>query len=227
MVAYKTLSDLALLDCVLRRQERAWAELMRRYRGLIYRCITKVTSRYDSVLSSEVSNEIFADVCVNLLRDDMRKLRAYDADRGSKLGSWLGLIAIHSAYDYLRSTARQPIVDRLDGTRDRESGEPSPEERVLLGERRGHLMRMLADFTERHRTFVEVYVARGLAPEAVARAMNISVKTVYSKKNKIRTKLEQLARRVPSLAPDITHRPPRAPLAFPPAGRERPLPIAA
>jgi RNA polymerase sigma-70 factor (ECF subfamily) len=194
MTRFRELSDAELLSQVLARKERAWTELLRRYRGLIFRCITKVTARYTSVLSNEDASEIFADVCVNLLRDDMRKLRAYDADRGSKLGSWLGLIAIHTAYDYLRASSRHPMVDRLDGTPDRESGEPGPEEHAIALERWGQLGQLLEGFTERDRKFVELYFGRGLHPEAVALAMNISVKTVYSKKNKIRSKLERLSR---------------------------------
>ena len=53
------------------------------------------------------ANEIFGDVCFNLLRDDMRKLRLYDASRGTKLSSWIGMIATNVAYDYLRGTARE------------------------------------------------------------------------------------------------------------------------
>jgi RNA polymerase sigma-70 factor, ECF subfamily len=192
---WRDLDDAALLERVLAHDERAWTELVRRYRGLIFRCIMKVTGRYASVLSSEDTAEIFADVCVNLLRDDMHKLRAYDPTRGSKLGSWLGLIAIHTAYDFLRANARHPMLDRLDGAPERESGEPGPEEHAIAHERWGHVGRLLESFTDRDRTFVELYFARGLAPEVVAQAMNISVKTVYSKKNKIRTKLERMARR--------------------------------
>jgi RNA polymerase sigma-70 factor (ECF subfamily) len=198
MLSYRDLSDRALLDVVLDRNDLGWAELVRRYRGLIFRCITKVTGRYASVLSSEDTAEIFAEVLVNLLRDDMHKLRAWDASRGSKLGSWLGLIAIHTAYDHLRQTARHPMLDRLDGTPERESAEPSPEEQAMAQERWREVGRLLDDFTERDRTFVELYFARGMAPEAVAMAMNISVKTVYSKKNKIRTKLARLTRRAPA-----------------------------
>jgi RNA polymerase sigma-70 factor (ECF subfamily) len=65
----------------------------------------------------------------------------------------------------------------------------------MAHERWGHVGRLLENFTDRDRTFVELYFARGMAPEAVAEAMNISVKTVYSKKNKIRTKLERMAKR--------------------------------
>ena len=46
----------------------------------MFRCITKVAGKYDAVLSNEDVNEIFGDMCFNLLRDDMRKLRAYDPD---------------------------------------------------------------------------------------------------------------------------------------------------
>jgi len=206
---FRELDDKTLLDRVLSRDERAWSELVRRYRGLIFRCITKVTGKYTSVLSSEDTAEIFADVCVNLLRDDMHKLRAYDPTRGSKLGSWLGLIAIHTAYDYLRANARHPMLDRLDGAPERESAEPGPEENAMAHERWGHVGRLLENFTDRDRTFVELYFARGMAPEAVAEAMNISVKTVYSKKNKIRTKLERMAKRAAAAQAQVT-----APLAI-------------
>jgi len=196
------LTDAALLESVIARDELAWAELVRRYRGLIFRCITKVTSKYASVLSSDDVSEIFADVLVNLVRDDMRKLRAYDPARGSKLGSWLGLISIHTAYDYLRQHARQPMLDRLEHAPERESAGPSPEESVVASERWGQVGRLLEHFTPRDRRFVDLYFARGMAPEAVAAAMNISVKTVYSKKNKIRTKLVRMARRLPVVAND-------------------------
>src|SRR5262249_39372169 len=78
--------------------------------------------------------------------------------------------------------------------------DPGPEENAMAHERWGRVGQMLASFTERDRKFVELYFARGMAPEAVAVAMNISVKTVYSKKNKIRTKLERMARRAPVAA---------------------------
>jgi RNA polymerase sigma-70 factor (ECF subfamily) len=192
-VIYRNLSDGQLLEAVLAKEEPAWSELIRRFRSLIFRCITKVAGKYDAVLSNEDVNEIFGDVCINLLRDNMRKLRVYDPARGSKLGSWLGLLAINTAYDYLRATSRRPLLDKLDGAQDRPAAEPSALDSLLDKERWGYLNALLADFRERDRRFVELYYGAGLLPEEVAAAMNISVKTVYSKKNKIRTKLERLA----------------------------------
>jgi RNA polymerase sigma-70 factor, ECF subfamily len=190
---YAALSDGRLLDTVLSHDELAWRELIRRFRGLIYRCITKVLCKYESVLSNEDVNEIFSEACLNLLRDDMKKLRAYDPGRGSKLGSWIGLISINTAYDHLRVTARQPLLDRIEGAIEREDATPGPLDLLLNKERWEHLNDLTSAFSPKDQRFVELYFARGMAPGDVARMMNISVKTVYSKKNKIRNRLVALA----------------------------------
>lgn len=188
-----SMTDLALLAAVLDHHEWAWRELIRRFRGLIFRCISKVLCRYESVLSNEDVNEIFSEVCMNLLRNDMRKLRAYDPERGSKLGSWIGLITINTAYDHLRCTARQPLLDRIDGALETEDVCPSPLEQLLEKERVGRLNHLTMDFSPKDKRFLELYYGHGMQPSEVARVMNISIKTVYSKKNKIRNKLAALA----------------------------------
>jgi RNA polymerase sigma-70 factor, ECF subfamily len=126
------------------------------------------------------------------LRDDMRKLRLYNPARGTKLGSWIGMISVNSAYDFLRSIGRRPILDRLDGTPDpREDDDRSPLDRLIEKERWDHLNDLLADFTDKDRTFVSLYFGQGLDPEVVARHMSISLKTVYTKKHKIRAHLRR------------------------------------
>lgn len=194
------LEDLALLQEVLSGDGMAWRELIRRFRGLIFRCITKVLCKYESVISNEDVNEIFSEVCFNLLRNDMKKLRAYDPDRGSKLGSWIGLLTINTAYDHLRTAARQPVLDRIDGVFDRADHRPGPLDDLLEKERWRRLNRLASDFSARDRRFLELYYGRGMSPGEVARVMNISVKTVYSKKNKIRNKLVALAAASPAEA---------------------------
>ncbi len=186
--------DMDLLQVVLTGDELAWRELLRRFRGLIFSCITKVLCRYESVISSEAVNEVFSDVCLNLLRNDMKKLRAYDPNKGSKLGSWIGLITVHSTYDHLRVTARQPVLDRLDGALDRQDHSPSPLDDLLDKERWDIVGELSQGFSRTDRRFMDLYYGHGMSPAEVARRMNISVKTVYSKKHKIRNRLVELAR---------------------------------
>jgi RNA polymerase sigma-70 factor (ECF subfamily) len=177
---------------VLLAEDRAWSELVSRYRALIYRCVTKVTSRYAPSLSSVDIDEIYADVLMNLLRDDMRKLRLYNPNRGTKLGSWIGMISINSAYDHLRSAGRRPMLDRVDGSPDpHEESDRSPLDVLIEKERWGSLNNLLTDFSDKDRTFLSLYYGEGLDAAAVADRMSISLKTVYSKKHKIRAHLRQ------------------------------------
>ena len=183
-----------LLRRVLDNHEQAWVELLRRYRPLIYRCITKVTLRYSPRLGNADVDEIFADVLMNLLRDDMRKLRMYNPNRGTKLGSWIGMISINSAYDYLRSAGRRPHLDRLEGLTDPSADEQdrSPLDLLIEKERWAHLEGLLSDFSDKDRTFVALYFGQGLDAEVVAQQMSISLKTVYTKKHKIRAHLKRV-----------------------------------
>ena len=185
-------TDRELLRHVLRSEGRAWAELVRRYRPLIYRCITKVTLKYSPMLGSADLDEIYADVMMHLVRDDMHKLRIYNPARGTKLGSWIGMISVNAAYDHLRGAGRRPVLDKLGDaaqTEVSEDSDRSPLELLIEKERWGHLNELLSEFSDKDRTFVELYYQRGLEADEIAAEMQISLKTVYSKKHKIRAHL--------------------------------------
>ena len=183
-------TDRELLRHVLRSEGRAWAELVRRYRPLIYRCITKVTLKYAPTLGSADLDEIYADVMMQLVREDMHKLRIYNPSRGTKLGSWIGMLSVNAAYDFLRSAGRRPLLDKVDGAIDpHQECDRTPLDQLIEKERWEHLNTLLSDFTDKDRTFVELYYQRGMEADEIAAEMQISLKTVYSKKHKIRAHL--------------------------------------
>jgi RNA polymerase sigma-70 factor (ECF subfamily) len=194
-------SDRELLARVLRREERAWNELVRRYRALIYRCITKVTAKYAPYTASADLDEVFAEVLLALLRDDMHKLRMYDPARGTKLGSWIGIIAVNAAFDYLRSAIRRPAGDRLDPSYDpHEPYDRTPLDMLLDKERWSHFNDVLGEFSDKDRQFLDLFYARGLGADEVAAEMKISLKTVYSKNHKIRTHLRRCIEKLQALS---------------------------
>src|SRR5690242_5703422 len=108
-------TDRELLRFVLRSDARGWTELVRRFCFFIYRCITKVTLKYAPSLGSADLDEIYADVMMQLVREDMHKLRIYNPSRRTKLGSWIGMLSVNAAYDFLRSAGRRPLLDKVDG----------------------------------------------------------------------------------------------------------------
>ncbi|MGF1469230.1 MAG: RNA polymerase sigma factor [Sandaracinaceae bacterium] len=182
-------TDEALLDAMLDRQPEAWREFHRRFDRLIYRCIHKVTSRFPGSVAGEDVREIYALFLLGLNKRDMHKIRSFEPSRGNKLSSWIGLLATNSAWDYLRRVARQPMVTSLADAENLGSSAGSPYDHVLEKERWCVVADLLADFSEKDRTFVHLYYIDGLSPEQIADEMAISVKTVYSKKHKIRCRL--------------------------------------
>ena len=200
-------TDRDLLKHVLRNDARGWTELVRRYRPLIYRCITKVTLKYAPSLSGADLDEIYADVMMQLVRDDMHKLRIYNPARGTKLGSWIGMISVNAAYDFLRSAGRRPLLDKVDGSLDPHEGtafgesDRTPLDHLIEKERWGHLNELLADFTDKDRMFVELYYQKGLEADEIAAEMQISLKTVYSKKHKIRAHLVRVLQNIAGDSP--------------------------
>lgn len=170
----------------------AWREFQAKYDRLIYRCITKVTARFAARLSADDVKEIYATLLLQLLANDKHKLRTFDPQRGNRFGSWIGLLAINAAYDHLRCVRRDANRASLTEAESMSSETPDPHEVCEHRQRAAMVAGLMDDFSAKDRQFVELYFGEGLKPEEIAVRMQISVKTVYSKKHKIQSKLEAL-----------------------------------
>lgn len=185
------LDETQLLNRMLLRDGRAWREFHRRYDRLIYRCIHKVTGRFPGSITSEDVREIYAMFLLGLNKRNMHKLRTFDPERGNKLSSWVGMLATNCAWDYLRGVARRPQTTTLADAEQIGSTTDNPYEELLEKQRWAVVNDVLAQFSEKDQQFVRLYFMEGLPPEEIAEEMGISVKTVYSKKHKIRCRLQK------------------------------------
>jgi RNA polymerase sigma-70 factor, ECF subfamily len=183
-------TEVELLQRMMARESRAWREFHTRYDRLIYRAIHKVTQRFSSVLSSADVEEIYALLLCSLNSRDMHKLRTFEPERGHRLSTWVGLLATNAAWDYLRSLSRQPQRGNAIEAEDVSCHDPDPFHALAAKEEWVRVRDMLSSFSEKDRTFVDLFFLQGRSPEQIAEEMQISVKTVYSKKHKIRCRLE-------------------------------------
>jgi RNA polymerase sigma-70 factor (ECF subfamily) len=193
-------SDVELLQRMIVREPRAWREFHGRYDRLIYRAIHKVTQRFASVLESADVEEIYAGLLCSLNARDMHKLRTFDPERGHRLSTWIGLLATNAAWDYLRALSRQPARGPAVEAEHVCCASPDPFHALAAKEEWRRVHDTLNGFSEKDRTFVELFFVEGRTPEQIALEMRISVKTVYSKKHKIRCRLESALGREPQAA---------------------------
>jgi len=174
------------------RDAAAWRAFTRKYSPVVISCIRKVLGRFSRVTSEHDVDEVYARFCAELLASDHKKLRAYDPSKGSRLSTWLGLLASNTTYDYLRRLKRDRVCEPLTDTDGFVATGPSPYDVVALRQRAALASEILAELSERDREFVELYFGEGLDVDAIAERMQISVKTVYTKKHKITARLERL-----------------------------------
>lgn len=189
-VSFETDND--LIAGMLANDPGAWRVFQTRYDRLIMRCITKVTRRFASVVSQDDVREVYATLYVSLLGNDMHKLRSFDPERGNKFSSWIGLLAINASYDYLRTLKREPQKECISEAMELVCDRPDPFELTSEHERAKIAHETLGEFSEKDRTFAALYFGEGMDPQDIADKMNISVKTVYSKKHKIQSRLESV-----------------------------------
>lgn len=186
--------ELALLNAVIDRETGAWLRFYRRYERLIIACVRKVLHRYTVHTSAEDMEDIVNNVCLDLVRDDYKKLKAYDPSRGYKVSSWVGLIATNVAHDALRR--RGPSHFSLDDP-DYSIPEvldpgPSPMEASIERQQLDAVNRAVSLLSPGEQVFVHYYYGEGLEPAEIAEILGISVNTVYSRKNKVRANLAKL-----------------------------------
>jgi RNA polymerase sigma-70 factor (ECF subfamily) len=179
--------DAALVRDMVAGCPRAWRAFSARYDRLIYRCIHQVTARCARSLSGDDIAEIYATLQVQLCGN---KLRCFDAARGRRLSSWIGLLAVNCALDHLRALRAQPRGASLDECEDIGTEALQPDELLDLKERAHLASEILRDFSVKDREFVALYFGEGLGVEQIAQRMSISVKTVYTKKHKIQSRIE-------------------------------------
>ena len=191
-LAPQDFTDEELRGRMLLRDGRAWREFHRRFDRLVYRCIHKVTGRFRRVVGEDDVQEIYAQFLLNLTARDMRKLRQFDPGRGNKLGSWIGLLSTNAAWDHLRALSRRPPTTEIDAAHELSSEDHDPHAAIVDKERWALLNQALETFSKKDRTFVRLYFVDGLTPEEVAEVLDVSIKTVYSKKHKIRCRLEEV-----------------------------------
>jgi RNA polymerase sigma-70 factor (ECF subfamily) len=180
-----------LLDGLLADDGDAWREFDRRYSRLIERCIRRTTASFHTV-GPEDLREIRATLWVQLLANEKRKLRSFLPGRGSSLSTWIAMLSIHCAYDYLRSLRREPLRVALNAAEYIGSPHPDPSEQCSARQAAARLSEALRRFSTKDQQFVQLYFGQGLGAEQVANRMGISVKTVYTKKHKIRQRLESV-----------------------------------
>jgi RNA polymerase sigma-70 factor (ECF subfamily) len=189
-------ADAMLVASLIAGDERAWRVFHDVHSPAMLEAIAAVRSRFPHLIGGDDVRDIYAELCLQLLAGDKRRLRQFDPTRGTRLAAWLSVLARHAAFDFLRLRRRQPTV-RWKGEETTYLEAIGSDAADALGiccsrERTRIVAALVAELSARDREFFELYFYEGLDPEQTAERLGICVGTVYSKKHKIRARIESL-----------------------------------
>ena len=181
--------DEVLREAMLAKVPLAWRAFQERFQSLVLHCIRRVTYRAGAI-TQDHADEIYATFFLSLVANDMHKLRRFDPARGTQLSGWIGLLAVNCSYDYLRALRREVCTETMASAKNVSCGLPDPFETIAQRQRAAIATTALSEFGEKDRVFARLYFGEGIHPGEIATRLKISVKTVYSKKHKIETRLK-------------------------------------
>ncbi len=189
-------SDLEILKACCRKEEQAWEQFLDRFARLIYYSIHRTLGLKNYHPSPEELEDLFSDVLVHFIKDNCKKLRLYRGDAGCTVATWIRTVTVRYTLDFLRGRARDPL--KVDVEEEKIAVEASsnnpvtrPDELYTEREQEERLKKAIDELGEDDRYFMELYYTRGLEPEEVSQLLGISVKTVYSRVNRLKDKLSR------------------------------------
>jgi RNA polymerase sigma-70 factor (ECF subfamily) len=181
--------DAALVERLLAGDTGGWAEFELRHRRLARSRIRSTLRRFGARVTSDDVDDVYALFLLGLAERDKHRLRCFESTRGTKLSTWIGMLATNCAWDFARSARRRWEHTAYAEIDHFACDTMDPEDDLLDRERRVWVDGALDTLSHRDRDLVRFYYVDGLEPEAIADRMRISVSTVYSKKHKLSQRL--------------------------------------
>ena len=190
-------SDQQLVRRALKKDERAFEELVRRYQRPITNYIARMVGNYD--LALDLSQDVFVKAFV--------ALRTYN--EAYKFGSWIFKIASNIVIDHLRkgvppvSSLDKPIETEDDEIQiDPVSREIIADEQLERSEMRGILSRLIERLPDAYREMIVLRHVNELSYEEMAEITDLPLGTV---KNRTFRAREMMRRMIEKLEAEGVH----------------------
>jgi RNA polymerase sigma-70 factor (ECF subfamily) len=151
----------ALVAACLSGESGAFDAIVERHRSDVYRLCYRFTGNHED--ATDLAQEVF-----------LRAYRALGRFKGqSALGTWLYRIAVNACLN--RVTARQPVIEALDGGRAIASSEPDQASRLLERERARRVREAITRLPPKQRATLVLRVYHEMSHREIARVVGGSV----------------------------------------------------
>ena len=197
---FDNLSEKELLKACIQRNEEAWNAFVKKYESPIYSTIEKTLITYNSYFLYHDMDDIYHEVFLSLHENNYRKLRQYEGKNGCTVSSWLALVTNRFTINHIKKAKRSKHIEgdppgNVD-VRERVSNpQPQPGDELSVKESLEILKELVNNLKVDDKLFIKLYYEKELPPEEIAEILKCEVSTIYSRKNRIKEKLQKIAKK--------------------------------
>lgn len=193
----RAMDDRRLIQrCVFEKDEKAWETFVHTYSPIIWAGIQKTFRAYQFPCQQDDVEDIFNSVFLALIEDDFHKLRQFRGDNSCSLSTWLTVVAGRMTIDYLRKDRRQLLIGPFQEGRDIYDSIPdnghSPQQTLEKKQAKIALDHAVNALPRTDRLIYRLLIEREMSCEETAKLLDLTVETIYSRKNRITQKLKKI-----------------------------------
>ncbi len=189
--------ELTLLNECLSGKKEAWDIFVERYSNLIYKTILRTLRTYSVFLEQPEVKDIFHGIFLSLMEDDCKKIRQYEGIGQCTFASWLQVITRNSTINFIKAQRQHVSLDyamdetgpMIDTIKDEKA---SVHEQIESVEDILSVKTAIRELPSSDRFLLNLYYVKELPPEKIADILNVTVSTVYSKKNRVLEKIKKI-----------------------------------
>lgn len=187
----KAVYDYKLVQAALEGDQKAYAELMQRYKEGVYFTMHKMVNNKDDA----------EDLTIEAFGRAFKRLEQYSP--AYAFSTWLFRIATNNAIDFIRKRKQMQSVS-LDLKQDNGSGEqmdgaqmiksvgPDPEEHLLKKQKIETLREVVNSLKPKYKELVELFYYQEMSYEEIAKQLNLPIGTIKAQLFRAREVLYQI-----------------------------------
>lgn len=192
------MDDLEFIQRCVNQDKHAWAEFTDKYSNLIYKYLLSTLISYglEPIAARQNAEDLFQQVFLSLVNNDFHRLKSFQGRNGCSLASWLRIISVTCAIDFLRRLKSQTSLEEkdedelslrevlTDSSRNSRDG-------FNLQEKLSHLKDCIEELDSDEQYFLELHLNQGLTLEQIKGHLRISRGATDMRKARIISRLKE------------------------------------
>lgn len=181
------ISNKAIIEGCLRKDQKSWSFFVDKFAKVVYWAINDRLSKWNFDFNQQDVDDIFQEIFLELWQKD--KLAQVKDEK--KIIHWLTVVAANYALNYMQRKGLTPDREWVDIAEVLIYSRDNPAKTVIDDEQREIINSAVANLGTKEKLAVKLRIVLDKKYEDIAKIMNLPLKTVFSIVNRAKVKLRQ------------------------------------